>query len=172
MAFQIEAVKESELDILRDISITTFKTTFENGGYSEDDFNQYFEEAYNIETLTQELKNEHSYTYFYKEDGEVTGYFKLNILEAQTEDMGEEYLEIQRIYFLPHAQGGGRGKDIIEFAENKAKELNKTKIWLGVWEYNEPALKFYTKHGLKVVGRHEFQTGSVVDSDLVMEKKL
>ena len=29
--------------------------------------------------------------------------------------MGEEYLEIQRIYFLPHAQGGGRGKDIIEF---------------------------------------------------------
>ena len=60
--FKIEAVKESELDILRDISIKTFKTTFENGGYSEDDFNQYFEEAYNIETLTQELKNEHSYT--------------------------------------------------------------------------------------------------------------
>ena len=69
MAFQIEAVKESELDILRDISIKTFKTTFENGGYSEDDFNQYFEEAYNIETLTQELKNEHSILIFIRKMG-------------------------------------------------------------------------------------------------------
>lgn len=172
MAFQIETVKESELVKLRDISIRTFKTTFENGGYSEDDFNQYFEEAYNIETLKSELKNQHSFTYFYKEDGEVTGYFKLNILDAQTEAMGDEYLEIQRIYFLPHAQGGGKGNHIIEFAENKARELNKTKIWLGVWEYNQPALKFYNKHGLTVIGRHEFQTGNVVDSDLVMEKKL
>ncbi|MCG7338168.1 GNAT family N-acetyltransferase [Staphylococcus sp. ACRSN] len=172
MTFQIDSVKSSEVHKLRDISITTFRTTFENGGYSEEDFNQYFNEAYDIDTLLKELDNKHSFTYFFREDGEVTGYFKLNILDAQTEAMGEEYLEIQRIYFLPHAQGGGRGKYIIDFAESKAKELNKTKIWLGVWEYNEPALKFYTKHGLKVIGRHEFQTGEVVDSDLVMEKIL
>ena len=71
MAFQIEAVKESELNILRDISITTFKTTFENGGYSEDDFNQYFEEAYNIETLTQELKMNNPILIFIKKMGKL-----------------------------------------------------------------------------------------------------
>ena len=41
----------------------------------------------------------------------------MNINSAQTEEMGETYLEVQRIYFLKDFQGGGRGSQLIELAE-------------------------------------------------------
>jgi GNAT superfamily N-acetyltransferase len=49
-------------------------------------------------------------------------------------------LEIQRIYFYKTYQGGGRGQKFIQLALDKAKELNKNKVWLGVWEHNQQAL--------------------------------
>ena len=82
---------------------------------------------------------------------------------------GEDYLEIQRIYFDEAYQGGGRGKNSSTWL-SKAKEYHKTKIWLGVWEHNPQALRFYEKRGFVVTGSHEFYTGDVVDKDLIMEK--
>lgn len=172
MTTHIELVKSNELEQLRQLSITTFKTTFEDGGYTDEDFEKYFNEAYNLEQLNKELENKSSFTYFYKENKEIVGYFKLNINQAQSEEKGNEYLEIQRIYFLPKAQGGGRGKHVFEFAIEKARELKKTKIWLGVWEHNKQALNFYEKQGLRVTGEHDFYTGNVVDIDLIMEKEI
>ncbi|WP_210123345.1 MULTISPECIES: GNAT family N-acetyltransferase [unclassified Staphylococcus] len=172
MTDNIELVKQSEEHRLREICITTFKHTFKEGGYTQEDFETYFKQAYNVETLQDELNNKHSFTYFYLSNNEIVGYFKLNIDDAQTEAMGESYLEIQRIYFLPQSQGGGKGKNVFDFAIKKARELYKTKIWLGVWEYNEKALNFYKKQGLRITGSHEFHTGNVVDTDLIMEKNI
>ena len=62
---------------------------------------------------------------------------------------GEDYLEIQRIYFDEAYQGGGRGKNSSTWL-SKAKEYHKTKIWLGVWEHNPQALRFYEKEGLSL----------------------
>ncbi|MDN6630960.1 MAG: GNAT family N-acetyltransferase [Staphylococcus equorum] len=168
----IERVKQSEVKILRALCMTTFRTTFEAGEYSDEDFNHYFNEAYAMEQLEKELLNKISFTYFYKEKNEIIGYFKLNVNDAQTEVMGDEYLELQRIYFLPQAQGSGKGSDVFDFAVTKAKELNKSKLWLGVWEHNAQAHRFYLKQGLTVTGEHQFYTGSIIDTDLIMEKYL
>lgn len=172
MTETIELVKESEVTLLRDICISTFKNTFKDGEYSKEDFKQYFDEAYSVEKLKKELEDAYAFTYFYRVNNQVVGYFKLNINEAQTEQKGNEYLEIQRIYFLSRAQGGGRGKHVFEFAIEKARELKKNKIWLGVWEHNKQALNFYEKQGLRVTGEHHFYTGNVVDIDLIMEKDI
>ncbi|MDG0824256.1 MULTISPECIES: GNAT family N-acetyltransferase [Staphylococcus] len=172
MTHCIEHVKQSEVNMLRDLCMTTFRTTFEEGEYSDEDFKHYFNEAYAVEQLKKELLNKNSFTYFYKENNKVIGYFKLNINEAQTEAMGNDYLELQRIYFLPQAQGSGKGKSVFDFAVAKAKDLNKSKLWLGVWEHNTQAYRFYQKQGLAVTGEHQFYTGSIIDTDLIMEKYL
>lgn len=54
----------------------------------------------------------------------------------------------------------------------KARELQKPKIWLGVWEENDYAVQFYQSQGFRQTGTHEFRTGDVIDHDLVMEKVL
>lgn len=172
MSQLIETVQIDEVEKLRSLSIFTFKTTFEHGVYTEEDFDAYFNEAFAVEQLKQELQNEDSFTYFFKEDNEIVGYFKLNINVAQTEPKGPEYLEIQRIYFIPQAQGGGKGKRVIEFAIGEAKRLNKTKVWLGVWEHNAQAFNFYKKQGFTVTGEHQFYTGDVIDTDLIMEREV
>jgi diamine N-acetyltransferase len=53
-----------------------------------------------------------------------------------------------------------------------ALEKSYRTMWLGVWELNYRAARFYEKHGFKIVGKHVFQLGSDAQTDLVMEKHL
>ena len=110
------AVKKSDVAQLSELAQYTFKETFKDAYYTEEDFQRYFEESLSEEVLLEELEHPESWFYYYMEDGDIVGYFKFNIGSAQTEPMGKDYLEVQRIYLLPHAQKGGRGKEIIRFA--------------------------------------------------------
>src|SRR5699024_9362218 len=120
----------------------------------------------------KELEDAYAFTYFYRVTNKVVGYFKLNINEAQTETIRSDYLEIQRIYYRPCSQGSGKVTQVFNFAIKTTQELNKSKIRSGIWEYNEQALNFYKKQGLKITGSHKFYTGAVVDTDLIMEKSI
>ncbi len=60
----------------------------------------FFKDNYTVEKFTQEINHVDSFHYFYQEDGANVGYIKMNINSAQTEEMGETYLEVQRIYFF------------------------------------------------------------------------
>jgi ribosomal protein S18 acetylase RimI-like enzyme len=46
----------------------------------------------------------------------------------------------------------------------------KTLVWLGVWEFNPRAIKFYTRYGFKKVGVHPFVLGNDVQNDWLMAK--
>ena len=50
MTYQIDLVRRAEVQMLRDICITTFRETFE-GSYSDEDFRDFFFFFYNIEAL-------------------------------------------------------------------------------------------------------------------------
>jgi len=55
-----------------------------------------------------------------------------------------------------------------EYARNGAYDV----MWLGVWEFNPRAQRFYEKNGFRIVGRHTFQLGSDPQTDLLMQKEL
>ena len=42
-------------------------------------------------------------------------------------------------------------------------------MWLGVWEFNHKALKFYEKKGLKAFDSHVFQLGNDNQNDILMQ---
>ncbi len=53
------------------------------------------------------------------------------MVASKTEEMGEAYLEVQRIYFERLWRVARRGSQLIELAGEKiAQEHNKHKIWL------------------------------------------
>ena len=57
----------------------------------------------------------------------------------------ESLLEIERVYVdVPH-QRSGVGALLMDHAENVAREQVFMSLWLGVWERNENAIKFYRK---------------------------
>jgi len=54
----------------------------------------------------------------------------------------------------------------------RARDENRDVMWLGVWEYNPRAQRFYEKNGFQVCGKHTFLLGSDPQTDLLMQKQL
>ncbi|MGP6139244.1 GNAT family N-acetyltransferase [Jeotgalibaca sp. A127] len=160
-----------DLEALREISIETFSDTFAADNTPED-LKTYLDRAYNKEQLLTELKNPNSFFYFIYMDGNLAGYLKLNTGLAQTEEMGAESLEVERIYVRTAFKRRGLGKQLIDFAIETARELNKQAIWLGVWEHNDKALAFYKSLGFEQTGAHSFFMGDDEQTDFVMTKRL
>ncbi|HJV16018.1 MAG TPA: GNAT family N-acetyltransferase, partial [Bacillales bacterium] len=103
---------------------------------------------------------------------EIAGYLKINTSDVQSEKMGDESLEIERIYIRNKFQKQGLGKYLFNKAIEIAIEQKKAKIWLGVWEKNENAIAFYKRLGFVQTGAHSFYMGDEEQIDFIMTKTL
>ncbi|MGX7173243.1 GNAT family N-acetyltransferase [Enterococcus ratti] len=168
---EITRIAISEAKKLQAISIEIFKDTFEQYN-SEEIMTAYLKEAYEINKLIQELQNKNTEFYWALLADQVVGYLKLNVGQAQTEAMGEKFLEIERIYIRSFFQNMGIGSKLIEFAVQKAREKQKQKIWLGVWAQNFSALNFYKKHEFSHYGQHVFYVGEDPQIDYMFVKQI
>lgn len=168
---QIRKLNLSDIENLQTMSIQTFRETFEELN-SEEDMQQYIVENLNAEKLKCEIANPDSEFFFAENESEILGYLKLNFKESQTEKLDEHYFEIERIYVLK----AFLGQKIGQFLLNKAIEIGREKkleyVWLGVWEDNHRAIRFYEKNGFSVFGKHDFILGDDVQTDLLMKVKL
>ncbi|MDQ0159555.1 GNAT family N-acetyltransferase [Alkalibacillus salilacus] len=171
MTVNIKKCTLEELNILQEISIETFKDTFKEQN-SPENLKSYIENAFNSNQLELELSNSFSQFFFIYSNNEVAGYLKVNTDDAQSEEMGDKTLEIERIYIRGEFQKLGLGKYLTSKAMEIATELNKKKIWLGVWEKNENAIAFYKKLGFIQTGTHSFYMGDEEQIDLIMLKTL
>ena len=156
---------------LQAISVETFTETFKDQN-SPEHLNAYLERAYNVNQLIQELTNHSSQFFFVYYNQEVAGYLKTNTGDAQSEAMGDDSLEVERIYVKKKFQKHGLGKHLLNKAVEIAKVQKKEKIWLGVWEENENAIAFYKKKGFLQTGAHSFYMGDDEQVDLIMTKIL
>ena len=68
---------------------------------------------------------------------------QLNTGKAQTEQFDDTSMKIERLYVLSDFKHRGLGTLLINRAFKRARTQNLNKIWLGVWEHNEPAQRFY-----------------------------
>lgn len=171
MTIKIQKCNEEDLKTLQEISIETFNDTFKDQN-SPENMNAYLERAFNLKQLERELSNNYSQFFFVYYYDEVAGYLKVNANDAQSEEMGEESLEIERIYIKKKFQKHGLGKVLLNKAIEIAMESNKEKIWLGVWEKNENAIAFYKKMGFVQTGAHSFYMGDEEQIDFIMTKTL
>ncbi|OLO39403.1 GNAT family N-acetyltransferase [Alkalihalophilus pseudofirmus] len=171
MTITIKKCKFEDLRKLQEISCETFNDTFKDQN-SPENMKAYLERAFNIKQLEKELSNSSSEFFFVYLNNEVAGYFKVNTNDAQSEPMGEETLEIERIYIKNNFQKHGLGKYLLNKAMEIAMEQSKKKVWLGVWENNENAIAFYKKMGFVQTGSHSFYMGDEEQMDFIMTKTL
>ena len=168
---KIRKINIDDLEALRNFSIQTFKETFEEVN-TEEDMQKYLDENLSIEKLKTELENPNSEFYFGENNDEILGYLKLNFKDAQTEKLEENHFEIERIYVLKAFLGQKIGRILFDKAIEIGREKNLEYVWLGVWEENHRAIKFYEKNGFKIFGKHDFVLGKDVQTDLLMKLKL
>ena len=171
MTTMIKKCTRDDLHELQAISIETFTETFKDQNTAED-LQAYLDTAYNLGKLEQELAVPSSSFFFIYSDQQVAGYLKLNTGDAQTESMGADSLEVERIYVRKAFQKYGFGKQLMNKAIEMAREQNKKSIWLGVWEENANAIAFYRKKGFVQTGSHSFFMGDDEQIDFILVKPL
>ncbi|CAH1210943.1 Spermidine/spermine N(1)-acetyltransferase [Paenibacillus allorhizoplanae] len=171
MTVHIKKCTLKDLDLLQEISVETFTDTFKDQN-SPENMNAYLKKAFNLQQLEKELSNLSTEFYFIYANEEIAGYLKVNTHDAQTEIMGNDSLEIERIYIRKNHHKQGLGKYLVNIAIERAVELKKQKIWLGVWEENESAITFYKKMDFVQTGAHSFYMGDEEQIDIIMTKTL
>ncbi|MFM6938558.1 MAG: GNAT family N-acetyltransferase [Aquirufa sp.] len=77
----------------------------------------------------------------------MIGYLKVNWGDAQSENQDPNALEIERIYVLQQYHGTQVGALLYEQALSIAQARKAPYIWLGVWEENPRAIRFYQTQG-------------------------
>lgn len=161
----------AQLPELQRISRETFADTFAEQNTPEN-MRAYMDAAFNSRTLLGELAEPASAFYLAWEGGAAAGYLKVNEAPAQTEINDPAALELERIYLRKERRGSGEGRHLLEYAVALAREKGKEYLWLGVWEKNSAALRFYRKHGFYAFSDHDFWMGDDRQRDLLMRLDL
>jgi ribosomal protein S18 acetylase RimI-like enzyme len=137
-----------------------------------DDMRVYMDEAFGPATLSGELSDPDTIFLIAEIGGNIAGYAKLKFDAREDGITGERPIELCRLYALDRFIGKGVGKVLMLEFFDIAEETERDVAWLGVWEFNYRAQKFYEKFGFTKCGEHVFQLASDAQTDWLMEKRL
>lgn len=167
----IKQLAETDLKLLRELSIETFINTYAHYN-TEEDMKLYVMEHFGKEQLKREIQSVNNFYFGIFDNNILAGYTKLRTTENPEELSGKKHIELERIYAAKNYQGIGVGYKLMQYSLQFAAENNFEILWLGVWEKNEKALRFYEKCGFEIFGRHIFTLGTDEQIDWLMKKEL
>ena len=168
---QFHAIHLQDIDTLRLLAIRTYTDAFAHKN-KPGVLEKYVVYAFAKAHLEKQLLAPNSYWYFLKQNDTIIGYLKLNVGNAQTEFQDKNGLEIERIYIDSPYINKGFGKKAIDFSISEAVKLEKNYIWLGVWEENPDAIRFYKRCGFKITGTHQYDMIAEIQTDYIMQYDL
>jgi diamine N-acetyltransferase len=173
MDLKIRRANSNDAEILARIARKSFYDAFaDHPKNAPDDLKSYMDEAFAPETIAAEFSDENIIYFVAEFEDAIIGYAKLKRNSREPCTSGERPIELCRLYSLNEFIGRGVGKTLmlhcLEFAEANDHDF----MWLGVWEYNYRAQKFYAKFGFEKCGEHIFQLGSDPQTDWVLQRKI
>lgn len=162
-----------DINRLADLAARSFRDTFEkdNDPANVDD---YLRSALTSKSVCSEFGEAHNIFLVACIDNNdaLAGYAKLCIASEDPNIVDQSTVEIERIYADKLAIGRGVGAALMRACLAEAANLGCQAIWLGVWERNERAIRFYERWEFEIVGERQFTLGADLQTDLVMVRKL
>ncbi len=159
--------------LLTDLSYTTFWDAFaHHPKNAPDDLAHYMRQAFSIHQIAAELADERNIFLIAEIDGKPAGYAKLVKGNIEPGITATRPIELARLYSHQEHIGKGVGQNLMDACFEFAKANDHDVMWLGVWEYNPRATRFYEKNGFLEVGKHTFQLGSDPQTDLLMQREI
>jgi ribosomal protein S18 acetylase RimI-like enzyme len=173
MAYIRQATRK-DLQLLVEMGKRTFYETFAAENNPEDMAN-YLGEAFSEERIQQELLILESVFLLIQDTPEAVlplGYARL-VGESLLPGMPmAEPIEVSRLYLEAAAIGQGYGSQLMQACLDYGMQQGFQTIWLGVWEKNFRAQRFYERWGFRRVGSMPFQLGRDIQTDWVMLRSL
>ncbi|WP_234735841.1 GNAT family N-acetyltransferase [Tellurirhabdus bombi] len=138
-----------------------------------EDVEAYVQETFTVDKTREELTDpKATFLLVPGSDGKAIGYAKIRRQRPPRQLRGQHAIEIQRLYVANDQIGSGLGRKLLEACQDIAQEEGYTAVWLGVWEHNQRAIRFYERMGFQCIGWHYFQFGQDRQRDYWMSKTL
>ena len=172
-AIDIRQATLADAEPLTDLAYTSFWDAFaDHPKNAPDDLASYMQQAFTVEQISAELNDPRSIFLLAEIDGELAGYSKLILGHIEPGVTADRPIELSRLYSHQKYLGKGVGQTLMDASFDRGRTENCDVMWLGVWEYNPRAQRFYEKNGFRFVGKHTFLLGSDPQIDLLMQKEI
>jgi ribosomal protein S18 acetylase RimI-like enzyme len=163
----------TRLDIpqLQELAVRIYRDTFTHQN-SASDMEAFLRKDYSTDSFEREFGEDGS-RYYFACDGDVpVAYLRLRYNGEAEDHLGKNTLELHRLYVDTAYQGRNIGNQLMEFAIEQARELGVDWLWLGVWEHNPKAHRFYERWGFVRFADHVFQMGDDAQTDWLLKKRI
>ncbi len=151
-------------------AVTFYEAYFEQD--DPPDLAEYILASFAVERIRAEIERPAATFFVAYLDDRAVGYAKLRDEERHESVRGDRAVELQRIYLVERVFGRGVGEILLRHCLDAARARGYETLWLGVWQENPRAIRFYEKHGFVRRGTLKFPYGDAVGINLVMEKAL
>lgn len=163
----IRRIRREEADKLSVLARETFFDTF-TGTCTEADMASFLQKQFKPEDLQQEMDAGLIDYVFEDENGNLGAYISFEEKSPGFPELKEKkVIELRRLYVRKEYHGKGVAQDLMRVFFDYARENNFDAAFLGVWEHNHRAKKFYEKYGFADSGyAHDFPIESTPQTDL------
>jgi diamine N-acetyltransferase len=166
MDINIRRINNDDVAELSLLARQTFYDTF-TGTCTEEDMQSFLDRYFNEEQLCAELADPRTFLFFAESGNLPVAYLQF------AEDYGSfplvkkwKALELKRIYVLKEFHGMGIAQKLMDHIISYAIANGYEVVWLGVWEHNLRAQRFYEKYGFVNSGHtHDFPIGATPQTD-------
>ena len=153
---KIRQATTEDAKLLTDLSYTTFWDAFaHHPKNAPDDLDHYMRQAFNSEQIAAELAEPNSIFLIAELDDKPAGYAKLIVGGREEGISAVKPIELSRLYSHQEYLGKGVGQNLMDACFELAKSQDHDVMWLGVWEYNPRAQRFYEKNGFIEVAKEQ-----------------
>jgi len=165
---EIRAATSADAQLVSEFGARTFRNAFAEQN-TTDDTEAYLHDSFSAAKQLAEIQNVDWRTLIAEIDGTAVGYVQVcNEKGPECIASRDRCVELRRIYVDKDWHGQRIGEKLLEAAKDAARSLGATTMWLGVWQKNEAAQRFYRRHGFRRVGAKIFQVGADPQRDDVL----
>ncbi|MCP1386522.1 GNAT family N-acetyltransferase [Runella salmonicolor] len=169
--FTIRPAQWSDAPALRDLMEKTFVDTYASYN-TPANMQMYISTRFGLTQVQLELRDENVHYLIVEKQSKLIGFAKLVQNHSAEGLENKKALEIERIYLDKAYHGQQLGAQLMQACLEWGKESTTEVVWLGVWEHNPKAIRFYEKMGFERFGAHTFTLGTEVQNDFLMKKEI
>ncbi len=167
----IRLAKAEDAALLAEFAERMFIATFGQDNVQAD-MDTYCATAFGAEIQERELRDSARVCLMLERDGMLAAFTWLHIGATHPCIVGDHPVEIQRFYVDQPWHGHGVAPQLMAAALAEAFARGGQMVWLGVWDRNVRAIRFYEKQGFIDVGSHVFMLGQDAQTDRILLKRL
>ena len=157
---------------LSELAERTFRDAFSSTN-TEENMNLHCARAFSPALQLAEISNPHIVTLVAQSRAGLVAFAQLHLRsETPACVSAPRAVELHRIYVDKSFHGTGLAVDLMEKVIRIAEQHGAGAVWLGVWEHNPRAIRFYQRSGYVEAGDHVFVMGTDRQRDIVMVRSL